>query len=1108
MIMGNRDIVIQEFMQPISVVTKSNGHLENNGREYFVNTSLNNNADAIIEEAAVMPFNQQDRLFLYADLLDEKKNKRATQKNQANLDKSNRFFGVDSTILLNRLQKYVDFQVIEQEMTQKIPNLIINKQKVLNEVITEAIHQFQAKIFMDKTEWDGILGDATLCSLGFVFHTKRHFNSKMANSKIKKVFTKIDSEIRSYVQSLPIQLPDINGSNWFDFIITPSIYGRRGKKNYGFHLLLVLKLRAVENVFYNQLATELTQLFDTYISSNHSFKGKPYGQVPRLMGMALDIRENHGDIRIESSSTPYSMHLSGIAIDINYEYNPWVKGETGLGIIKNALKYKGQPLITQANSAQKFFEELATTYTTPNLYDILKDYSNACIDYFKAKKKKSIYWGESSRNHNNGFLNLRKELAIALRDTQGLAWAAVDLGTGGMGNGDMMHFDMRTTNIGQAFRIQVGLDDRDYLTKVHRSFTRIDLQKSEKEFSYSFERNLLFREINLLNKNFELLATSKEFLIPQDRLIALRDKYTPIMKEAKKSNGTAYLTDIIFYGFHPELNNRKLTKSDTNLIEEWKNFHSVHERKNDANYLTNIVFYHLHPEVGGRKLTQSASYTGDAALIQEWKDINNQIVLPYLGKKQEDDFSIITFPKNKYFGFLSEKSFLREDDLRTIKKYQGYPLYYPKSSMVDLLMEKKNGKDTWVKVHEQAMYDETYDNGTVISVYFNEGRPYVPKVEGWIKKAWIYKIKETIPETTTKTDTTTIPSGGPSQHYLDISQLPNITALEKHNHKFITDNLFRVNVKNRDTHHIGKNVYAKQGPWAPISGYRHTIKGKVTKYFVADGHVDQDEYDWNILLENVIFQNDAYPASVVLCEVTPPDQFRDNKWFPAQSKKDEFKLEGKNICVYGPYVKDFGDHSDDDWKPFNGNGNYQNEIHPIDAIWWLNEERNNNDVTIILVQDAAKERYRKRHFYITKQEYLKSPPYPHFPDNWKPWIQYPQKEEIKIAFVYDLNVALPEFTIINIEILHSLNIYANNSMYPKITDHRLMYKFDTPFKKDNILVQVKDDKSKLKIDFTDVRRDNTGLITGYVRILADLGDPVSEEEGVLVMRIRFSKGMN
>jgi hypothetical protein len=50
----------------------------------------------------------------------------------------------------------------------------------------------------------------------------------------------------------------------------------------------------------------------------------------------------------------------------------------------------------------------------------------------------------------------------------------------------------------------------------------------------------------------------------------------------------------------------------------------------DENKLTNMVFFARHPERGGRKLEKSE--TGFARLSQEWVDIRNSIVRPFLQK--------------------------------------------------------------------------------------------------------------------------------------------------------------------------------------------------------------------------------------------------------------------------------------------------------------------------------------------------------------------------------------------------------------------------------------------------------------------------------------------
>jgi len=493
--MFERDLLFRE-------IANINKEFETPGRDFFVDVSLNGNPNAIIEEAAVKPFNQEDRAFLYAALMSQASLKAIAKKNNSKI-KSGKIFGVDVQLLTDRLKKYVDFQAVEQALTTIYPALAIDKTKPLNEIVTEAVHQFQAKIFIERAEWDGQIGASTVSSLGFVFHENKNFNAKDANPTIKSAFKKIDKYIKDYVANLSIGLPDITGANWFDFIVNPSIYGQNGRKGFGFHLLFILKLREVENNLFSLLASELTSLFDTEISSTHGFKTKNYGQVPRLLGKALKIVEKHADIRKVSDDTPLSRHLSGMAIDINYEGNPWVRGAQGIAVINKALKAAKKTPIKSFSTAQTYFADLAQNNDTAAVFDKLKEQSDDCLNFLN---QRSVNWGKSTRSPNLGFLNQRKELVVALRDRAGLAWGAVDLGTGAEGNGDMMHFDMRTSSFGQAYSKEIGHDGvNDYLEKVHPNFERVIFEvkkqspKKNKEFAEAFERDLLFRELESLD---------------------------------------------------------------------------------------------------------------------------------------------------------------------------------------------------------------------------------------------------------------------------------------------------------------------------------------------------------------------------------------------------------------------------------------------------------------------------------------------------------------------------------------------------------------------------------------------------------------------------------
>lgn len=92
------------------------------------------------------------------------------------------------------------------------------------------------------------------------------------------------------------------------------------------------------------------------------------------------------------------------------------------------------------------------------------------------------------------------------------------------------------------------------------------------------------------------------------------------------------------------------------------------------------------------------------------------------------------YPNGKFYGFLKEKSFLRNQDLKTKQTFDGSLLFYPNNQMVDILGEK----DGWLLVQGGANYKK---NG-VEFVYSKRMAPV--HLKGWIKKSWV-TIKQSQP---------------------------------------------------------------------------------------------------------------------------------------------------------------------------------------------------------------------------------------------------------------------------------------------------------------------------------------------------------------------------
>ena len=156
----------------------------------------------------------------------------------------------------------------------------------------------------------------------------------------------------------------------------------------------------------------------------------------------------------------------------------------------------------------------------------------------------------------------------------------------------------------------------------------------------------------------------------------------------------------------------------------------------------------------------------EGKLIQTYVKINKQLkpkyiaiikLLPYYKKgytldsndneisdtNLETDNEVITYTKGQYYGYLKEKTFLREDDLKTIQKHKGNALYFDKGYSVELLKENKHEGVKWIQVvGDSALFDEKI-NDTIITQVYSDGGPRggLPRT-GWIKKSMLGQIKE------------------------------------------------------------------------------------------------------------------------------------------------------------------------------------------------------------------------------------------------------------------------------------------------------------------------------------------------------------------------------
>jgi hypothetical protein len=202
------------------------------------------------------------------------------------------------------------------------------------------------------------------------------------------------------------------------------------------------------------------------------------------------------------------MHLFGLAIDIGYTRNPWLSNPKRNTARLAEITLRAARLLGPAGAGDhdqgitaRFLHGLAITHgDTGKIHKILAEWSRWLAEYFalagNAKRLEGLLptanvmypnggwfkrgeslataaarWARDIRtdfhdfaeavarggNKNevrHGFMDLPRDLVIALRDDACLAWGTVDFGPSV--SGDTMHFDCRVEGIGRAIAMTSG----------------------------------------------------------------------------------------------------------------------------------------------------------------------------------------------------------------------------------------------------------------------------------------------------------------------------------------------------------------------------------------------------------------------------------------------------------------------------------------------------------------------------------------------------------------------------------------------------------------------------------------------------------------------------
>ena len=354
-------------------------------------------------------------------------------------------------------------------------------------IVTLLAEQFQRKTCRKPTVgeiWklptmDGTVAEDTLDALGFVYHTGKKTELNLADLVNKTAAETLKKVKETDFQGLE---PGLTAATWWNYMVRPPWLGMPIKQ--GIHLVLLKRLRQAQRFLMGLPAYE--------------------NLSPAELGKVLGLEEEHKGARPGAATR--SMHTFGLAIDISYTHNPWLSNPERntariAEITRRASQFIGGKPRSQPGITASWLHQLAVQrQDTAEIYKILSEWSNWLGSYFALatdlKRLESqlpvlnatnpdigfIRPGESLANAaqrwardiktdfdafatavarggekeavRNGFMDLARDLVLALREYACLGWGAVDFGPGE--SGDIMHFDCRVDGIGRAIRIATG----------------------------------------------------------------------------------------------------------------------------------------------------------------------------------------------------------------------------------------------------------------------------------------------------------------------------------------------------------------------------------------------------------------------------------------------------------------------------------------------------------------------------------------------------------------------------------------------------------------------------------------------------------------------------
>lgn len=233
-----------------------------------------------------------------------------------------------------------------------------------------------------------------------------------------------------------------------------------------------------EQYIHVEMAALLKKIEDKFV--------KELNKSPQDAGDVLLLKsyETIAGTRAKSSTAKYSYHMFGLAADINYLGNPYVETENDIAALNNALKNAASLLKSPVLTYKKDMSS-----DIKNRFDFIQTLDNLLERYFglldnqtaleqwrsnspewktrssedaKTRIQKDLDWlsavlerdDDAKKKYKrkdyfkkHAILNFDKTFVVGMEQT-GLYW--------GGHYGDMMHFDMRNTGVGNFIRQAIG----------------------------------------------------------------------------------------------------------------------------------------------------------------------------------------------------------------------------------------------------------------------------------------------------------------------------------------------------------------------------------------------------------------------------------------------------------------------------------------------------------------------------------------------------------------------------------------------------------------------------------------------------------------------------